>query len=57
MTTLPGVRELVVLMAEIPARQKEKTVYMKIWDVRDAVWTAAASVKEARSALGTRKHD
>ena len=40
-----------------PAQQKEKKSYRQIWDGRDAVWPTAATADEARSAVGTTKHD
>ena len=40
-----------------PAQREEKTNYHQIWDGRDAVWPSVATAEEARSAVGTNKHD
>jgi len=40
-----------------PAQQADKKSYRQIWDGRDAVWPSAATVEEAKLAVGTKKHD
>ena len=39
------------------AQQDDKKTYRQIWDGRDGVWPSAATEEEARSAVGTSKHD
>jgi hypothetical protein len=40
-----------------PGQLEEKKAYRQIWDGRDAVWPRPATLKEAKLAVGTSKHD